>query len=139
VHKPGLLIRSLPQTDCSSRAGSEGDCSGVRLLLDAEPDVEVVGEALDGAAAVFDLLTLRWIKRGAEANESETYAYPTPALLDHECEQRTLRCLVTIDPDAKKSRARYRARLSITHESLRTSGWWYLRSGHTRCIGTDII
>lgn len=26
--------------------------SGVRLLLDAEPDMEVVGEALDGAAAV---------------------------------------------------------------------------------------
>lgn len=32
--------------------------SGVRLLLDAEPDIEVVGEALDGAEAV-ELVELR--------------------------------------------------------------------------------
>jgi hypothetical protein len=25
-------------------------------------------------------LTLRWIRRGAQANEVETYVYPTPAL-----------------------------------------------------------
>lgn len=29
------------------------------------------------------LLTLRWIRRGAEAPERETYAYPTPALHRH--------------------------------------------------------
>lgn len=26
---------------------------------------------------------LRWIARGAQADEAETYAYPTPALHDH--------------------------------------------------------
>ena len=30
------------------------------------------------------LLTLRWIQRGADVDEIETYAYPTPALLDHD-------------------------------------------------------
>jgi hypothetical protein len=25
-------------------------------------------------------LTIRWIQRGADANEDETYSYPTPAL-----------------------------------------------------------
>ncbi|HZD10932.1 MAG TPA: hypothetical protein VE553_06285, partial [Candidatus Binatia bacterium] len=30
------------------------------------------------------LLTLRWIKRGADANERETYAHPTPTLFGHE-------------------------------------------------------
>jgi hypothetical protein len=28
-------------------------------------------------------LTLRWIRRGAAADEREVYAYPTPALLEH--------------------------------------------------------
>jgi len=28
-------------------------------------------------------LTLRWIVRGGEADEEETYAYPTPALHQH--------------------------------------------------------
>lgn len=29
------------------------------------------------------LLTLRWIKRGANVDERETYTYPTPALHRH--------------------------------------------------------
>jgi len=29
-------------------------------------------------------LTLRWIAQGREADERETYAYPTPALHKHE-------------------------------------------------------
>lgn len=31
-------------------------------------------------------LTLRWIRQGAEANEIQTYAYPTHTLLEHEKE-----------------------------------------------------
>lgn len=38
-----------------------------------------------GSALAY-LLTLRWIKEGAEADEFETYTYPTPALLGHEGE-----------------------------------------------------
>ena len=29
-------------------------------------------------------LTLRWIARGARADEADTFAYPTPALYEHE-------------------------------------------------------
>ena len=29
-------------------------------------------------------LTLRWIKRGADVDEAEAYAYPTPALFGEE-------------------------------------------------------
>ncbi len=32
------------------------------------------------------LLTLRWIRQGAEVAEPETYTYPTPTLLGHEHE-----------------------------------------------------
>lgn len=32
------------------------------------------------------LLTLRWITRGAEADEVQTYAYPTHTLLEHDQE-----------------------------------------------------
>ena len=31
-------------------------------------------------------LILRWIRRGAEADEIQTYAYPTHALLEHDNE-----------------------------------------------------
>lgn len=38
------------------------------------------------ASTLSALLTLRWIKEGARAQERETYAYPTPTLLGHEHE-----------------------------------------------------
>lgn len=45
----------------------------------------VVG--LVGAGSVLAYaLTLRWISRGAQADETETYAYPTPALHRHQSE-----------------------------------------------------
>lgn len=46
----------------------------------------IIAIVLGAGSAISYLLTLRWIKRGAEANEPETYAYPTPALLGHESE-----------------------------------------------------
>lgn len=39
---------------------------------------------LGGASVTAYLLTLRWIARGADADEVQTYAYPTPALHQHE-------------------------------------------------------
>ncbi len=38
--------------------------------------------AVSSIVAIF--LTLRWIARGAEAEETEIYAYPTAALHHHE-------------------------------------------------------
>ena len=37
-----------------------------------------------GGSLTIYLLTLRWIVRGADAEESETYVFPTPTLLDHD-------------------------------------------------------
>ncbi len=42
----------------------------------------VITLGLSMSTAVF--LTLRWIARGSQAEESEIYAYPTTALHDHE-------------------------------------------------------
>lgn len=39
---------------------------------------------LGGSSITIYLLTLRWIARGAGADEVQTYAYPTPALHQHE-------------------------------------------------------
>lgn len=43
----------------------------------------LIAVSLGTGSALSALLTLRWIKRGADADESETYAYPTPTLLGH--------------------------------------------------------
>ncbi len=45
--------------------------------------VAVVG----GGSMLAYTLTLRWIRKGAQAGEPETYAYPTPALHQHETEE----------------------------------------------------
>lgn len=47
----------------------------------------LIAIVLGGGSLTAYLLTLRWVKRGAEAEEVQTYAYPTPALLDHEKEE----------------------------------------------------
>lgn len=46
----------------------------------------LVAISLGLASSFSALLALRWIKRGAEADEKETFAYPTPTLLGHEHE-----------------------------------------------------
>lgn len=46
----------------------------------------IVATLLGGGSLAIYLLTLRWIKQGAEADERDTYAYPTPALHSHESE-----------------------------------------------------
>ena len=38
---------------------------------------------LGGGSLLAYFLTLRWISRGANVEEKEVYAYPTPALLGH--------------------------------------------------------
>lgn len=42
--------------------------------------------ALGVGSTLSALVTLRWIRRGAEVNEPETYTYPTPTLLGHDHE-----------------------------------------------------
>lgn len=42
-----------------------------------------VGLVAGGSILAYGL-ALRWIAMGSEANEREIYAYPTPALLEHE-------------------------------------------------------
>jgi Flp pilus assembly pilin Flp len=39
-----------------------------------------------GGSVVAYALALRWIRAGAQVEEKETYAYPTPALHQHETE-----------------------------------------------------
>lgn len=46
----------------------------------------IVALILGLGSSLSALLTLRWIRRGAEANEPETYTYPTPTLLGHDHE-----------------------------------------------------
>ena len=49
------------------------------------PTVGGIAVAIVGGGSVLAYgLTLRWIVRGGEADERETYAYPTPALHGHE-------------------------------------------------------
>lgn len=55
-------------------------------LIDTVGVGGVTALVLGGGSAVAYLLTLRWIKNGAEVQEPETYTYPTPALLEHERE-----------------------------------------------------
>ena len=44
-----------------------------------------VGVALVGGGSMLAyVLTLRWIARGGQTDERETYPYPTPALHNHE-------------------------------------------------------
>ncbi len=45
--------------------------------------VAVVG----GGSVLAYALTLRWIRKGVQAGESETYAYPTSALHQHGTEE----------------------------------------------------
>lgn len=39
---------------------------------------------LVGGLLTTGLLVLRWVVRGAHADEPEQYTFPTPSLLDHE-------------------------------------------------------
>jgi hypothetical protein len=49
------------------------------------PGVGGLAVLLVGAGSVLAYgLALRWIKQGAQAREPEVYAYPTPALHDHD-------------------------------------------------------
>jgi len=44
----------------------------------------IVVAMVGGGSVLAYALTLRWIQLGARADEKETYAYPTPALHQHE-------------------------------------------------------
>lgn len=46
----------------------------------------IVVALVGGGSVLAYVLTLRWIARGADAEEDEIYAYPTPALHGHEPE-----------------------------------------------------
>ena len=48
----------------------------------------VVVTLVGGGTLLAYFLTLRWISRGANVEEKEVYAYPTPALLGHAEEER---------------------------------------------------
>jgi hypothetical protein len=51
------------------------------------PGVGGVTVALVGGGSLLTYaLTLRWIHAGSQAKESDTYAYPTPALHEHPTE-----------------------------------------------------
>ena len=43
----------------------------------------IVVALVGGGSVLAYALTLRWITRGGEAQETETYAYPTPTLSRH--------------------------------------------------------
>lgn len=53
-------------------------------LINTPPIGGIVVGLVGGGSLLAYGLTLRWIARGREADEQETYAYPTPALHKHE-------------------------------------------------------
>lgn len=53
-------------------------------LINTPPVGGIVVGLIAGGSILAYGLTLRWIARGREAGERETYAYPTPALHEEE-------------------------------------------------------
>lgn len=53
-------------------------------LINTPPIGGIVVGMMGGGVILIYGLMLRWIAQGREADEQETYAYPTPALHEHE-------------------------------------------------------
>lgn len=53
-------------------------------LINTPPVGGMVVGIIGGGSILAYGLTLRWIVQGREADERETYTYPTPALHEHE-------------------------------------------------------
>lgn len=56
----------------------------IYLLINTPGFGGIAALLLGGTSVTIYLLTLRWIARGADADEIQTYTYPTPALHEHE-------------------------------------------------------
>jgi hypothetical protein len=55
----------------------------VHWLIDTPTIGGVIVLSISGGIFIIFLLTLDWIVLGAQADEDETYTYPTPTLIGH--------------------------------------------------------